>query len=156
VPMAVGRSVTLILCDAAGKTLGALPSFAVDDPWWPEAHPVVTVARDRFGVEGIVLRMLSVGADSFNGGDVTYLAELVGERPPDLPINPSPAIEDAEEPLRAAWARPGGVAHTLTWADAALQRIGRPRVERADQIKTWNLSSVLRLPTVAGDVWCKS
>src|SRR6185436_13950887 len=55
-----------------------------------------------------------------------------------------------------AWARPGGVADTIAWADDALAGIGRPRVGPAEQIKTWNLSSVLRLPTAAGDVWCKS
>jgi len=55
-----------------------------------------------------------------------------------------------------AWARPGGVAATLRWADDALATIGRSRVGPMEQIKTWNLSSVLRLPTAAGDVWCKS
>jgi hypothetical protein len=150
-----GRRVTLVLCDSAGEILGGLPSFTVDDPWWPEVQPVIAVARERFGVDVIVLRMLVVASDTVNGGDVAYLAELVGERPQDLPLTPS-SIESAEDPLRAAWAHPGGVTATIAWADEALAAIDRPRVDPAEQIKTWNLSSVLRLPTDAGDVWCKS
>src|SRR4029079_4915827 len=73
-----------------------------------------------------------------------------------LPLGPAPGVDEGEEPLRAAWARPGGGADTIAWADDALAEIGRPRVGPAEQIKTWNLSSVLRLPTAAGDVWCKS
>jgi hypothetical protein len=100
--------------------------------------------------------MVNVTSDSYNGGDVTYLTELVGTAPSDLPLAAAPAIDDDTEPLRVPWARPGGVTHTLVWADEALAAIDRPRVGPAEQIKTWNLSSVLRLPTAAGDVWCKS
>jgi len=153
--VAAGRRVSLVLSDGNGDVLGALPSFTVDDPWWPEVGPVVSAARERFGAEVVVLRMLRVASDADNGGDVTYLAELVGE-PSDLPLGPALRVDEGEEPLRAAWARPGGVADTIAWADDALAGIGRPRIGPADQIKTWNLSSVLRLPTAAGDVWCKS
>jgi Phosphotransferase enzyme family len=149
-----GRRVSLILCDADGETLGRLPPFTVEDPWWPEVGPVVAGARERFGAEVVVLRLLDVVSDSFNGGDVTYAAELVGELPPG--VTPAPEIGDAAEPLRAAWARPGGVRATIAWADDTLESIGRPRVGPTEQIKTWNLSSVLRLPTAADNVWCKS
>src|SRR5262245_16543005 len=111
--MAVGRRVTLMLCDGTGEIFGALPTFTVEDPWWPEVHPVIAVARERFGVEVIVLRLLDVVSDSFNGGDVTYLAELVGELPPDLPLASSLEVDGRVEPLRAAWARPGGVTATI-------------------------------------------
>ena len=154
--MAGGRHVSMVLCERTGAVLGSLPRFEVDDPWWPEVHPVIVAVRERFGVDVLVLRMLNVVSDSFNGGDVTYLAELVGEAPADLPLTPSPGIDVGGEPLRAAWARPGGVTAAIAWADGELAMIGRPRVGPADQIKTWNLSSVLRLPTAAGYVWCKS
>lgn len=154
--MAAGRRVSLVLCDGTGQTLGTLPTFSVDDPWWPEVSPVVAGARERFDVALIVLRMLEVRSDAQNGGDVTYLAELAGEPPSDLPLRPSAPIDDRPEPLRAAWARPGGIGATLAWADGALAAIGRPRVGPMEQIKTWNLSSVVRLPTAADDVWCKS
>ena len=44
----------------------------------------------------------------------------------------------------------------LAWADHVLVAARRPRHGAAVQVKTWNLSSVLRLPTAGGDVWCKS
>lgn len=154
--MAAERRVSLVLCDSTGALLGVLPAFTVDDPWWPEVHPVIAAARERFAAEVVVLRMLDVVSETHNGGDVTYLAELVGEPPRDLPLTPAPANVNREQPLRAAWARPGGVTTTIAWADDALAAIGRPRVGPVVQIKTWNLSSVLRLPTANGDVWCKS
>jgi hypothetical protein len=91
------------------------------------------------------------------GGAVTYLAELVGDPPPGGILG-SVIVGSAGEDhaLRADWARPGAVAATVAWADAALARIGRPRTERAVQVRSWNLSSILRLPTASGDVWCKS
>jgi hypothetical protein len=49
--MSAGRRVSLVLCDAPGEILGTLPPFTVDDPCWPEVHPVIAVARERFGTE---------------------------------------------------------------------------------------------------------
>jgi hypothetical protein len=154
--MATERRISLVLCDGTGELLGMLPTFTVDDPWWPDVRPVIAAARERFTAEVVVLRMLDVESDTYNGGNVTYLAELIGAPHRDLPLTPTAASVNEEEPLRAAWARPGGVTATIAWADDALAAIGRPRVGPVEQIKTWNLSSVLRLPTAEGDVWCKS
>ena len=94
-----------------------------------------------------VLRLL--GADSptpMAGGTVTYLAELDAETPAGLSFAPVNAgIDGGEQPLRAAWARPGGVAETVAWADATLAAAGRPRTGRVAQVKSWNL----RLPAPA-------
>jgi Phosphotransferase enzyme family len=151
----MSRSVRLVLCAADGTRLGALPAFAVDSPWWPDAEPVVTGARERFDADVRVLRIVDAetGRGNDHGGPVTYLAELLGDLPSGLA---SFAMEDEDDPLRAWWARPGGLATVIAWADARLAAIGRPRAGRAEQIKTWNLSSILRLPTADGDVWCKS
>jgi hypothetical protein len=48
------------------------------------------------------------------------------------------------------------VASTLARAGAALAAAGRSPTGPARQVKTWNLSSVLTLPTAVGPVWCKS
>ena len=151
------RRVRLVLCGRDGEPVGALPWFVVDDPWWPEVEPVVRAARDRFGVDAIVLRLLSAETDStVMGGSVSYLAE-VDEVPRKARIEPvDPDIAGPDSVLRAYWARPGGVEATIAWADAHLAAIGRPRTDPAVQVKTWNLSSILRLPTSAGDAWCKS
>lgn len=151
-----GRRVSLVVCSGTGELLGKLPAFTIDDPWWPEVHSVIEAARERFAVEVVVLRLVDAVSDTYKGGDVTYLAELVEEPPGDLGLTPAPANVNVEQPLRASWARPGGVAATIAWADGALAAIGRPRTGSAMQIKTWNLSSILRLPTAEGDVWCKS
>lgn len=151
-----GRRVSVVLCSRTGEVLGKLPAFTVDDPWWPEVRAVIESARERFAVEVVVLRLVDVVSDTFNGGDVTYLAELVEEAPGELALAPASENGNEEDPLRASWARPSGIATTIAWADAALAAIGRPRTGPAIQIKTWNLSSILRLPTAEGDVWCKS
>ena len=52
-----------------------------------------------------------------------------------------------DEPLRLPWARPGGVARIVGWVDEVLRRGGRTRTGPVRQIKTWNLSMVLRVPT---------
>ncbi len=36
----MGRIVTLVLCDAAGALLGALPALPVPEPWWQEAADI--------------------------------------------------------------------------------------------------------------------
>jgi hypothetical protein len=109
-----------------------------------------------------VLRLL--GAENVGdvmGGDVTYLAELHSQADGARASLETPRPDEAEaaredHALRAPWARPGGVAATVEWADFELQERGRRRTGPPTQIKSWNLSSVLRLPTSAGEVWSKS
>jgi len=50
--------VTLVLVNAAGEVLGHLPPFEAATPWWQDAGPVVRGARERFGLDLIVLRLL--------------------------------------------------------------------------------------------------
>ena len=64
--------------------------------------------------------------------------------------------EDPDEPLRASWARPGGPAEDLAWADAALELAQTPRVAPAVQVRSWNLSSLWRLPTNRRCTWLKA
>jgi hypothetical protein len=130
----------------------------VGSPWWPDVEPVVLAARERFGIDVVVLRLLATHASpAVMGGEVTYLAELDSEPPSDLTLGSvDPGEVGGDDALRASWARPGGIAETIAWADEALAASGRPRTGPAAQVKSWNLSSVLRLPTGAGDVWCKS
>ncbi len=153
------RLATLVVVDAHGQVLGVLPELPVDVGWWPEAWPLVDAAREH-GIGVTVLRLLDapdspVPAD----GRVAYLAETSG-RPTGLrplgPGDPLRLLAEEDHPRRAPWARPGGVTATLATADAALEAAGRPRTGAPRQVKTWNLSSVLTLPTAAGAVWCKS
>ena len=154
----MSRQIRLIVCLGSGELLGALPEFIVDWPWWSDVEPVVEGARAAFGIETVILRLLSADSPTpMSGGNVVYLAELVSDPPPTVVFAPCDSgILGGDQPLRAPWAYPGGVAATLSWADAVLAAAGRPRTGPAAQVKSWNLSSVLRLPTASGDVWCKS
>lgn len=156
------RRVRLVVCSGSGRVLGALPPVSVTSPWWPDVEPVVRVTRERFGMDVTVLRLLAAtnGSDVM-GGHVTYLAELDASEDPNprtLEVARPNEAEAAREEhaLRAPWARAGGVAATVAWADEELEAQGRRRTGPAVQIKSWNLSSVLRLPTSTGNVWSKS
>ena len=144
----VTRDVRLVLCSPAGEVHGALPRFRVATPWWMEVEPVVLDARERFGIDVTVLRIIEAEERwPPNGGAVTYLAET--PRPPRaLEVVD---VDMSDHPLRARWARPGGVNELVAWADQHVERTGPPR-----QLRTWNLSVVVQLPTAGGDVWLKA
>jgi hypothetical protein len=145
------RDVRLVL--TGDRTVrGELPIFTVGTPWWSDVEPVVQQARDRFGAEVHVLRLIDVigGEPAMaRGGLVTYAAELIGEVPADM--GPTHADIGGDHPHRASWARPGGVQAMVAWADGSIDRTGP-----AEQVKSWNLSCLLRLPTTFGAVWCKA
>ena len=150
------RVVRLVLVRTDGDVVGALPPFTISRPWWPDVAEVVASCRDLHGADITVLRLLDV--ENYDprggmGGTVTYVAEIHGR----VPASTTPwATALPDDPLRARWARPGGPADDLAWADAELIGAGRPRTGPAVQQKTWNLSSVWRIPTSAGDVWLKA
>lgn len=151
----MGRVVTVVLVRSDGSTVGVLPSFNLNTPWWPEVADVVEACRLDHGAHITILRLLTAQPDPLvgMGGMVTYVAELDG--PPPAAIRPwNAALPD--DPLRARWARPGGPARDVAWADEQLKAAGRRREGPAVQMKTWNLSSIWRLPTADGDVWLKA
>lgn len=149
-----GRTVTLVLCRGE-QLLGALPPLQVGVPWWPEVSDIIAETRRRHGLEVVVLRILEAPPDRRLGGHVTYLAEV--DESPKVPLQnwlgPDPL---ADQPRRQPWARPGGPAQLLGWAAARLAAEGRPPTGPAEQIKTWNLSALWRIPTDGGKVWLKA
>lgn len=152
----MGRVVTLVLVRSDGTVVGALPSFSVGTPWWPDVADVVETCSVIHGVRVTILRLLDATAAEPHGGmggRVTYLAEFDGVAPAAMRPWTAPLPDD---PLRARWARPGGPATDLAWADEQLSAAGRSRQRPAVQMKTWNLSSIWRLPTRDGDVWLKA
>jgi hypothetical protein len=133
--------------------VGVLPPYDVELPWWQEVAGVVAGARDTHGLHVSVLRLLGARDEFGSGGPVTYLAETSG------PVEgvrrwdgPDPL---SDEPQRLPYARPGGPDADLAWADQVLAARGLARTGPAVQQRTWNLSSVWRLPTTVGDAWLK-
>jgi hypothetical protein len=137
--------VTVVLVSPAGEVAGALPPFEVETPYWMQVGEVVSGVRERHGMDITVLRLLDATGDPTDeygmGGDVVYLAE----------------VETAgSDEKRADYARPGGPAKALAWADGVLADRGTPRVGRAEQERSWNLSGIWRLPLAGGGAaWLK-
>jgi hypothetical protein len=136
------RIATLVLVTGDGQLVGSLPPIPIATPWWPDAEPVVRAARELHGVDVTVLRLLEAELDSARGGAVTYLCEVAGPVPNAQPW--AGRLDD--HPLRRPWARPGGPAADLAWADRVLADRGLQRIGAAEQARTWNLSSLWRLP----------
>jgi Phosphotransferase enzyme family len=128
--------------DSGGRALGVLPPYAVELPWWQEVGDVVAGARAAYGIDVVVLRLLSAERSQPPGGEVTYLAEYDGPPPPGcLRKAEDRAGWTAPDRLRMPWANPGGPAASLAWARQALGGNGV-----AVQRRTWNLSAIWRFP----------
>lgn len=143
-----GRTVTLVVVDREGEVLGELPPFAVATPWWQDLEPVLAVHPDV-----VILRLLTAepAPDHVMGGRVRYLAEAGdGRRLRHLRPHDGRPGELDDHPLRMPWARPGGPAADLAWAGGQVEVTGVP-----EQVRSWNLSSIWRLPTRDGDAWLK-
>lgn len=146
------RRVTLVLCTAQDGVLGALPPFEVPTPYWQEAGDVVEAVRGLHGVDVTVLRLLSATQETPpDGGEVTYLAQVsrADAVRPGLSgaltrwSGPDPL---ADHVLRAPYAAPDGPTADLTWAAEALGAAGHVLTGSPAQVRTWNLSSLWRLP----------
>jgi phosphotransferase family enzyme len=141
--------VTLILVDADGTPLGALPPLELEQPWWQEAGDVVAAARARFGLDVQVLRLLEAELPHPPGGYLTVLAQV--EQGPEVALTPY-EVDLTPHPLRAPWAVPGGPAASVAWARTAA---GRDDLV-ASQQRSWNLSGIWRLDAGGAPVaWLK-
>jgi hypothetical protein len=146
-----GRTVIALVSTPDGFA-GRTEPFPISAPDWNHVEPVNEALEQLLGVPTTVLRLVSVrGGESqpVGGGLVTYHVEAHGE--PDR-TKLHPATEPAPEAdFRLPYARLGGPAELVAWADSHVERTGR-----AIQVRTWNLSTVHRLPTADGPVWLKA
>jgi hypothetical protein len=144
------RTAELVLVTPAGDPVGILPAVPVATPWWQEVEPVVRAAREHHGVDVIALRLLDTELDQPHGGRVTYLAEAAE------PVRAQPwagVLDD--QPRRQSYARPGGPSADLAWARARLAERGLRPTTPPTQMRTWNLSSLWRVPVEGQTVWLK-
>lgn len=148
------RVATLVLCTPAGEVLGQLRPFRASLPWWQEASDLVARVREEHDVDVTILRVLDASLPAPPGGPVTYLAEVDEARAGSLPLSGWPGVLEPH-PLRLSYAEPGGPSRDLAWADARLEDHGLVRTGPAQQMRTWNLSSLWRIPVEQGSVWLK-
>jgi hypothetical protein len=144
------RTAELVLVTPDGAPVGSLPAVPVATPWWQDIGPVVRAARDCHGVDVVVLRLLDTELDQPHGGRVTYLAEVAQ---PVRAQQWTGRLDD--QPRRHPFARPGGPAADLAWARTVLAERGLLPTARPVQVRTWNLSSLWRVPVEGQTVWLK-
>ena len=145
------RFARVVLVTPQGRLIGAWPPMPVEPPWWQVTEPIVEAARARYGVDITVLRLLEVGEPKPSGIEITYLAETSASA---IATEPWDGVLD-EHPLRLAYAKPGGPAADLAWAEGVLAQNGLIRVGPPEQVRTWNLSSLWRIPVRGQTVWLK-
>lgn len=63
---------------------------------------------------------------------------------------------DEPPPERAPWARPGWFAEAAGWIEGSLAELGRPAIGPVEQVSSWCISSILRVPTATGNVFFKA
>lgn len=144
------RLARLVLVKPDGAVAGALPPFPVSEPWWQDAESVVTAARERHAIDVTLLRLLEAELPAPPGGTVTYLAEVA------QPVAAEPWHGTlSDHPLRMHWARAGGPAADVAWAQSELASRGVQSTGPAEEVRTWNLSSLWRLPVQGGNAWLK-
>jgi hypothetical protein len=133
-----------------GALLGALPPTPTETPWWQDIEPVVRAVRENHGIDITVLRLLAVGEPGPSGVEITYLAETADA------VSAAPWEGGLDEhPLRLPYARPGGPDADLAWAQAALTDHGFVPTGPPVQVRTWNLSSLWRIPVEGQTLWLK-
>jgi len=151
------RTAELVLCAPDGRLRGQLPAIPVRTRWWPDVEPVVDGALESYGLEVVVLRMLDTERPRPHGGRVTYLVEVAGSLPSAVRsvLRPWAGTLD-HQPLRLSWALPGGPAADIAWAEDVLRSRGIERTGQPVQVRSWNLSSIWRLPLADGaSAWLK-
>ena len=144
------RTAELVLVTPDGRPVGSLPAIPIATPWWQEVGSVVRAARDYHGLDVVILRLLDTELVDPHGGRVTYLAEVAEA----VRAQPWTGVLD-DHPRRQSFARPGGPAADLAWARARLAERGLRPTASPTQVRTWNLSSLWRVPVEGQTVWLK-
>ena len=144
------RLARLVLMTPDGAVVGSLPSIPVDVPWRQEVESVVRAAREHHGIDVTILRLLEVSPERPDGVEVTYLAEIAEPVPAEVWTGKIEA-----HPLRQAYAQPGGPAADLAWAERVLAGHDLAPTGEPVQVRTWNLSSVWRIPIGDQSAWLK-
>ena len=120
-------------------------------PWWQEVEPVVRAARELHGIDVTILRLLDAERDRPHGGAVTYLAEVAASlcRPNPGTGGSTGTRCGSPTPSRAG-RRPTSPGRDPCSTGTVIALAGAPV-----QVRSWNLSSVWRIPVSGQTVWLK-
>ena len=133
---------------------GKAPVFELEPPWWSEVESVTRHLDELLGVPTFVLRLVHTDSPrAMREGRIVYHVQAAAEPRPGV-LDPTPHPDWAEvlkpQPLRATWAEVDGPQGLADWASHIVSA-GIPT-----QVKTWNLSCLIRVPTADGGVWAKA
>ncbi|MEU4195254.1 aminoglycoside phosphotransferase family protein [Kribbella sp. NPDC026611] len=138
------------LVSVGERYVGRAPAFAVEPPWWSEVEAVTQHLDALLGVPTVVLRLVDTTSPTpMRGGRITYHVQALAE-PRAGVLDPTvPADWDAviaAHPLRATWAEVDGPSRLIEWAQGVVD------LQSPTQVKTWNLSCLIRFP----EAWAKA
>lgn len=138
------------LVSVGARYVGRAPAFDVEPGWWAEVEAITRHLDELLGVRTVVLRLVHADeAEIGRGGRAVYHVEALGEpRPGVLDETPLPDWDSivAAQPLRSTWAEVGGPSRLIEWAQGVIGP------HNAVQVKTWNLSCLIRFP----GAWAKA
>lgn len=166
-----------VLTDRDGQVLvlgsgegASLPTIELDGYAEQALEKVRRGFEELLGTQVAVLRYLARSSDSESKRlDVVYALERLdaGWDPPPGGAWLDHSALDGElrdlvpdqadaPPQRAPWAQEGWLAEASTWIESSLRAIGRAPTGPLEQVRTWPLSAVLRVPTQDGRVYFKA
>lgn len=157
---------------------GKLPYFETDTRYfWQDVGFITASAREALGLEVTALRCLAteylreanlvVTAYAMENHTPVSALPLGGEwigRDHIRRIDPDHQgiaaawfdWVESRSALRVPWYTPGWYAEAVTWAAEQLRQLGYPEIREIRQVRCWQRSCVLRISTLAGDVYFKA
>jgi hypothetical protein len=140
----------------------ALPGWDVDGGVdWTTVAGVNARATTLLGAPATTLRCLR--AERTEGGARSVVFELEVHGPVRLdggewvePGRVDATAVLAETGVEAPWRRKGWFEEASRWIAAELKADGRKPTGAVEQLRTWSISTVLRVPTATGDVYFKA
>ena len=148
----------------------SLPTLELDCFADDELEAVRDAFEQLVGVRVAILRYLARSVDRESKRlDVVYALEpleAAWDAPPGAAWLDRSALTDELRNLapershvpaeRAPWAQEGWFAEASAWIESSLRALGRAPAGPFEQVRTWPLSAVLRVPTEDGRVYFKA
>jgi aminoglycoside phosphotransferase (APT) family kinase protein len=164
----------VLMLEASDGT--TLPAVDIDGFADEELEAVRRAFEQLLGARVAILRYLERSLDRERRRfDVVYILERLDstwDPPPGATWLDRSALDDGHRELlldhlgsieqqhvpaeRAPWARAGWLAEASEWIESSLAALGRAPTGPVEQVRSWFLSSVLRVPTKGGPVYFKA